>query len=96
MQQYLIHAFDGTDEGALERRMAARPAHLELARTLKANGNFIVGGAILDEQGKMIGSNVMLQFEDDAAFEAYQKQEPYIVQGVWREVNIYPARVAQI
>ena len=45
--QFLIIAYDGTDEGALDRRMAAREPHLVGARAMKANGSMIVGGAIL-------------------------------------------------
>ena len=55
MNQYLITAYDGTDENALERRMNVRPFHLEGAKKLKENGNFIIGGAILNEEGNMIG-----------------------------------------
>lgn len=35
MKQYLITAYDATDEHALARRMAVRPFHLEGAKKLK-------------------------------------------------------------
>ena len=53
--QFLIIAYDGTDEGALDRRMAAREPHLVGARAMKANRSMIVGGAILDDDGRMVG-----------------------------------------
>ena len=59
MQQYIIHAWDGKDDKALERRMAARPAHFDGARKLKAEGHFVLGGAILNTEGKMIGSTMV-------------------------------------
>ena len=65
--QFLIIAYDGTDEGALKRRMAAREAHLVGARAMKANGSMIVGGAILDDQGRMVGSSCIVEFPDRAA-----------------------------
>lgn len=44
MKQYLITAYDYTDKGALKRRMDVRPHHLDGARELKANGNYVLGG----------------------------------------------------
>jgi len=96
MIQYLIHALDHTDTAALERRMAARPAHFEGVTKLKANGNFIIGSAILDQEGKMIGSNMIVQFETEAAFQEYYKSEPYVSEGVWGDIKIYKTKVAQV
>ena len=67
MKQYLITGYDHTDEGALERRMAVRPHHLDGSNELRDNGNYIMGGAILNDEGKMIGSVMVLQFETDEA-----------------------------
>jgi hypothetical protein len=96
MQQFLIHAFDGTDSKALERRMAVRPAHFEYIAELKESGNFVIGGAILDENDKMIGSNVILQFEKESQFEEYLENEPYITGKVWEKINVYRMRVANV
>lgn len=96
MIQYLIHALDHTDPAALDRRMAARPAHFEGVIKLKAEGNFIIGSAILDEEGRMIGSNMIVQFETEEAFQSYFKAEPYVSQGVWNEIKVYKTRVAQV
>lgn len=96
MIQYNIYALDFTDAGALERRMVARGAHLDGARALKAQGNFILGGAILDENGKMIGSNLILQFESEEALENWKASEPYILERVWEKVEIRPFKVAAI
>jgi uncharacterized protein len=96
MQQYLIHAYDYTDAQALERRMAVRPLHLELMAKFKLSGNYVLGGAILDAQGKMIGSNLVLQFETKEELDAYQAQEPYIQNKVWEKITITPFRVATV
>lgn len=96
MIQYLIHALDHTDAGALDRRMAARPAHFEGATKLKANGNFVIGSALLDDSGKMIGSTMIVQFDTEEDFQAYYKAEPYVSQGVWNDIKVYKTRVAQI
>ena len=49
--QFLIVAHDGTDDEALDRRMAVREAHLEGARKRAASGMTILGGAMLDDDG---------------------------------------------
>lgn len=96
MQQYLIYAHDGTDEQALSRRMNARPAHFEGAKALKAQGNFILGGALLNADGQMIGSTMVLQFETAAEFQHWYDHEPYIQQGVWQKIEVHPFRVANV
>ena len=96
MQQYLITAWDGTDEFAYERRMNARPAHLDGARILKSNGEYIAGGAILDETGKMIGSTMIVQFKDRASLDQWMKIEPYITEKVWKEITVHSFKVASV
>ena len=48
--QFLVVAHDGTDSMALERRLAARPAHLDLGRKLRAEGRHLYGVAMLETQ----------------------------------------------
>jgi hypothetical protein len=94
--QFLLVAFDGTDPGALERRMNVRPEHLEKIATLKKRGEFLLGGAILDDDEKMIGSMIIYEFPDRAALDKSLENEPYIVNGVWRKIEIRPYRLAII
>jgi hypothetical protein len=96
MKQYLIYALDNTDPEALDRRMANRPAHFENMSKFKASGNFILGGAILNDAGTMIGSNVVLQFETEEAFQAYWESEPYVFGKVWHDVKIHAFRTAVV
>lgn len=96
MKQFLIHAYDYTDAQALDRRMAARPAHFEGIKKLKETGNFVLGGAILSEEGQMIGSNAVLQFETEEDLQAYLAIEPYIVQKVWEKIDVKSFRIANI
>jgi len=96
MNQYLVTGYDYTDEGALERRMSVRPHHLDAAKDIKASGNYIMGGAILNDEGKMIGSVMILQFETEEELEAWKKGEPYITQKIWESVDIKPFKVASV
>ncbi|MEN0052777.1 MAG: YciI family protein [Mucilaginibacter sp.] len=96
MKQYLITGYDYTDAEALQRRMNIRPHHLDGAKAMKANGNFIIGGAILNDEGNMIGSTMILQFETEEELEAWKQSEPYITQGVWESVDVKPFKVAAV
>lgn len=94
MLQYFLNANDGTDEGALDRRMAVRPFHLEYAKKLKEEGKLINGGAKLSSEGKMIGSAAILQFENEKELNQYIANEPYINNGVWVEYTLTPFKLA--
>lgn len=96
MNQYLITAYDHTDADGLKRRMNTRPHHLDGAVELKKNGNFILGGAMLNDEGKIIGSVMVLQFETEEELEAWKQNEPYITQGVWESVDVKPFKVANV
>lgn len=96
MQQYLVYALDGTDEDALERRMSARPSHFDGARKLKQNGNFIFAGALLNDQQKMIGSTMVVQFETPEELKEWMNDEPYIVNNVWKKIEVHPFKIADV
>ena len=96
MQQYIICAWDGTDEQTLERRMSVRPDHFDGARKLKANGNFVIGGAMLNDEGKMIGSTMVVQFETKEQLQQWLDTEPYITGKVWEKIDIRPFKVADV
>ena len=96
MKQYMVTAFDYTDEGAVERRMNVRPSHLNGVKTLKENGNFLIGGAMLNDEDKMTGSMMVLQFENEEELKVWQQNEPYITQNIWESVDIKPFRVAVV
>lgn len=96
MKQYVIIAQDGHDPEALDRRMQQRPAHLAGARKLKEEGAFITGGALLDDNGTMRGSVMILQFESEEGLKKWMSEEPYIQNGVWKDIQVKPFRVAEV
>ncbi|HEY8780434.1 MAG TPA: YciI family protein [Mucilaginibacter sp.] len=96
MNQYLITAYDYTDTGALQRRMNVRPHHLDEVRELKAKDHYILGGAILDDEAKMIGSVMIMQFATEEELEVWKQSEPYITQKIWESVDIKPFKVADV
>jgi hypothetical protein len=96
MLQYVIIAQDGKDEEALERRNKIRPFHLQGAKKLKEKNNFIIGGAMLDDNGNMRGSVMMVQFESEEDFKKWFAEEPYITEGVWKVIEVKRFKVADV
>lgn len=92
--QYQVTAFDGADEEAGARRLAARPAHLEEADVLKKEGKIIAGGAILDDDGNMVGSTLYVDFDTREELDDWITNDPYVKGGVWEEINVMPIRLA--
>lgn len=94
--QFLVIARDGEDAQALDRRLKVREAHLAGARKLAAEGRIVEGGAILDDDGKMLGSAVIVDFPGRAALDDWLKNDPYVTGDVWRKIDIMPFRLAPL
>lgn len=82
--QFVIKAYDG--EKMLEKRMAVRPRHLE--NMAKVNGKVICAGGLLDNEGKMKGSVLIMDFDSKELLNEYLDSEPYIKEGVWEKVEV--------
>ncbi|MBI1301879.1 MAG: hypothetical protein GC137_09520 [Alphaproteobacteria bacterium] len=92
--QYVIIAKDGKDAQALERRMAAREEHIKHFRSgLETNQN-ILGGALLNDQGDMCGSVMVVEFENREELDEWLKNDPYVTGDVWQDIQILPFRLA--
>ena len=92
--QFVIIARDGTDPEAPTRRQTVRPAHLEGIRRFVERGNILIGGAILDEVGNMVGSVLVADFPTREELDAWLTRDPYVTDGVWKEVEVQPYRAA--
>lgn len=93
--QYLVIAYDYKDPNAAERRTAVREQHLKLGRSMHGEGKAIIGGAILDETGKMIGSARVVEFESPAELDEWLAREPYCANRVWESIQILPFRISE-
>ena len=87
--QYLIKAYDGNN--AQKKRLAVRPKHLE--NIAKVMEHVICAGGLLDENGRMVGSVLVMDFDDRAQLDAYLHSEPYLIEKVWETVEIEPMNV---
>lgn len=93
--QFIVLGYDGTDDKAPERRLAAREAHLKQAKEMFDNGRWLYAAAILDDGGKMIGSMIVCDFSSRHALEEeWLKQEPYVSGKVWQRIEVNRAQVA--
>src|SRR5690606_5047096 len=92
--EFAVIAYDGKDADAPARRQAVREAHMEVIRGLRQQGHMIHGGALLDDDGNMIGSIIISDFPTREAFDAWYQNDPYITGNVWQDVQIVPFRTA--
>ncbi len=94
--QYIVTAYDGTDEKAMDRRLMAREEHLQSVEKRMKDGQHLYGTALLDDEGTMIGSVMVVEFSSREELDNWLKVEPYVVANVWKKIEIQPCRVAPI
>ena len=82
--QFIIKAYDGA--GMLGKRMEVRPRHLEGMARL--GSHVICAGGLLDEEGKMKGSALVMDFADRSELDAYLASEPYVQEHVWEKIEV--------
>jgi uncharacterized protein len=91
---FAVIAKDGTDAAAPARRLAVRTQHLEGIRPLVEAGTVLLGGAILNDAGGMIGSLMLMEAESEAAARALLERDVYVTGGVWAQYELHPFRIA--
>jgi len=91
--QFLVIGRDGSDEGAMARRLAVRDNHLALAQQMKNTGELLYASALLDDNERMVGSALFMEFEDRGALDAWLEVEPYVIGDVWRTVEVSLCKV---
>lgn len=92
--QFIVTGFDGKDESALDRRMAAREAHLAGAKAMAENGKWLYAAAILNDDEQMAGSVIVCEFDsEEAMHKEWLDNEPYVLGKVWEKIEITRAQV---
>lgn len=71
--------------GALDVRMQNRPAHVKY---LKSTEHVQMAGPLIDAQGGMCGSMIVLDVPDMAAAEEWAANDPYAKAGLFRDVTL--------
>lgn len=82
--QFVITAYDGA--GMLDKRMEVRPLHLEGMERLKSH--LISAGGLLDVEGKLKGSVLIMEFQSREEVEAYLASEIYVTEHVWEKITV--------
>ena len=92
--QFIVIGHDGTDDGALERRAQARQAHLDYSGNAVPKGEQIMGVAMLNDNGNMKGSVMIVDFPDREALDKWLAKEPYVTGNVWEKIEVIPCKIA--
>ena len=83
-------------ENSLEKRMGARPAHLERLNALKDAGRLLVAGPhpAIDSndpgEAGFTGSLVVAAFDSLEAAQSWADADPYVEAGVYEQVIVKP------
>lgn len=95
----MLYAIIGRDApGSLERRLAARPAHLERIEALQTEGRLLLAGPLpaIDSPDPgpagFSGSLIVAEFPSLEAARAWAEADPYQVQGVFAALEVFPFR----
>lgn len=75
---------------AKDLRQTVRPTHLQRVKGLINKDQLKVAGALLDDDGEMIGSMLVVDFRNRRALDAYLKREPYVTERVWKNIRVTP------
>ena len=93
----MYYSIIGEDvEDSLEKRLSARPAHLERLKQLLNEGRLLVAGpnpAIDNEDpgpNGFSGSIIIAEFPTLQAARQWADQDPYIEAGVYKNVTVKP------
>ncbi|AXK71753.1 YciI family protein [Lysobacter sp. TY2-98] len=93
---YVIDARDGQD--VLQRRLEARPRHLERLNALRDAGRLLLAGPCpaidAEDPGPagFSGSLIVAEFESLEAARDWAKADPYVEAGVYASVDVRPFR----
>jgi|TARA_B100001971_G_C18051114_1_gene462926 hypothetical protein len=92
---FIIIAKDHKDAEALARRNAVREAHLNYVKDAHQRGEQVVAAAMLNDDGNMCGSVIIVDFPDRSALDVWLEQEAYVTGNVWdiNTLEIIPCKI---
>jgi uncharacterized protein YciI len=93
----MFYAITGDDvAGSLDKRLSARPAHLERLQTLKAEGRLLLAGPFpqIDSPDPgpagFSGSLIVAEFDSLESAMHWANDDPYVTAGVYTRVSVKP------
>jgi len=97
----MLYAIIGEDiPGTLDKRLAARPAHVERLKALQDDGRMIVAGPCpaIDSPDPgpagFTGSLIVAEFPSLEEARAWANADPYVAAGVYAKVSVKPFKKA--
>ena len=97
----MFYAIVGQDApGSLDRRLAARPAHLDRLHALQQAGRLLLAGPFpaIDSNDPgaagFSGSLIVAEFDSLADAQAWADADPYVAAGVYADVSVKPFKKA--
>ena len=84
--------------GSLDKRLAARPAHVERLKALAAEGRLVIAGPhpLIDAEDPgpagFSGSLIVAEFASRELALAWASADPYVAAGVYARVTVKPFR----
>lgn len=95
----MLYAILGDDApGSLDKRLAARPAHLERLKALQDAGRLLLAGPCpaidAPDPGPagFAGSLIVAEFDSLAEAQAWAAADPYVTEGVFARTTVRPFR----
>ena len=95
----MLYAIIGQDNpNSLEKRLAARPAHVARLQVLQEEGRLLLAGpfpavdAVDPGSAGYAGSLIVAEFPSLASAEAWAQNDPYAAAGVYAHVTVRPFR----
>ena len=95
----MLYAILGDDApGSLDKRLAARPAHLDRLRQLQDEGRLVLAGPCpaIDSPDPgpagFVGSLIVAEFDSLADARAWASADPYVTEGVFANTRVLPFR----
>jgi hypothetical protein len=91
----MLYAIIAEDvEGSLEKRVAARPKHLERLNKLRDEGRLIIAGPCpaIDSndpgEAGFSGSLIVAEFDDLESAQAWADSDPFVAAGVYSSIVV--------
>src|SRR5690242_5360772 len=72
----------------LDRIASARPAHFAYADRLRAQGKLVIGGPLMDDQGRRIGLLFVYEAVSRDEALAFAQEDPFTVANALRDYEI--------
>ncbi|MCU0811483.1 MAG: YciI family protein [Thiobacillaceae bacterium] len=93
----MLYALVGQDvSDSLDKRLAARPAHLERLQALQQQGRLLLAGPFPAIDGNdpgaagFTGSLIVAEFDTLADAQSWADADPYVAAGVYAAVSVKP------